>query len=200
MQNSKIKLRKYFVVFLPSSLSMVFCVFLSGAAIVLNQFESIKGFLELPRSFQLTRILASWADSLLTSTIGESRTETLVVGLFWAVVGLIVYMFLRSLARFAMELDDDLGARRLVWPRGTDRYLPLRQLAEQAVLRGVAVLLFLLVALGPLAAVVRGPILTGFLGPNKPLQYAVWFFAGILMWHILTVLMRLAALRARLFG
>lgn len=175
-------------------------VFLAGAAIVLNQFDMIKKYLQLPHDFQLTHVVAGWADTLLTHTIGASRTETLVVGLFWAVVGLIVYMFLRGLARLAIELDDDLGVRGFVWPKGTDRYRPLRVLGEQFAFRLAALIGFILLIFVPVAAVLRGPLFADFLGPNKVLQFVVWFVASLLVWHLVVIALRLVMLRARLLG
>jgi len=195
----KSKFKKYSSLFTPSPLSSIIGVFLSGMAIILNQFDFIKNQLQLPHNLQFGRMIAHWVDNLLTNTISQSRTETLVVGLFWAVVGLVVYLFLHGLARFILELDDDLDARRYVWPKGTDRYRPLRILTEQAAFRVVAIIILGIVIAGPLASVIRGPILIDFIGTNKPLQYVVWFIGGLVVWHLVAILLRLIALRARVF-
>jgi hypothetical protein len=200
MPGNKTKLQNYLSLFIPSALGMVFYVFLAGLTIVLNQFNFIKHFLELPQSLQVSRAVAGWADKVLTTTIGESRTEALVVGLFWALVGLVVYMFLRGLARFIIELDDDISVRRYVWPKGADRYRPLRILAEQAVFRLSALIALAIVIFGPLAAVLSGPVFIDFIGDNQVLQYVIWFLTGVLLWHIIVILLRLLALRARLLG
>jgi hypothetical protein len=200
MQVSKTKLQRYFILFTPSSLGLVFYVFLAGLGIVLNQFDMIKKYLELPHSLQVTHSVTGWVDQILTTTIGESGTGTFVVGLFWAVVGLVVYMFLRALARLAVELDDNLNARGFVWPKGANRYRPIKIFIEQAAFRLVASIALLIFVLGPLAAVLRGPVYVDFLGPSEPLQYVVWFVAGLLSWHIVVVLLRLITLRPRLLG
>jgi hypothetical protein len=199
MQYRKSKFKKYSSLFTPSALSIIIGVFLSGLVIVLNQFAVIKSELQLPQNLQFGRMIAKWVDNLLTNTISQARTEILVVGLFWAIVGLVVYMFLHGLARFILELDDDLDARRYVWPKGTDRYRPLRILAEQAAFRLVALIILGIVIAGPLSAVIRGPIFADFLGPSKPLQYVVWFIGSVAVWHLVAILLRLIALRARVF-
>lgn len=175
-------------------------MFLAAAVIVLNQFEDIQRYLQVPHDVELGRILALWLDQVLSGTIGESRTATLVVGVFWAVVGLVVYMFLRGLAQLAIELDDDLDSRKYVWPKGTDRYRPLRIFLEQVGFRLVAIFSLIFAIFWPVAAILRGPILVDFLGPNKIIQLTVWFFASVLTWHIVIILVRLMLLRARLFG
>ncbi len=206
---SKSNIKAYLGLFAPSSQGIVVYVLLSGLTVVLNQFDMIKKYLELPNDLQISRVLAGWADHLLMNTIGPSRTETLVVGLFWAVVGLGVYLFLCGLSRLVIELDDDLNVRGYVWPRGANRDRPLQVFAEQTAFRLVAVAALLIVVLDPLAAVFRGPVFVdylnslgsqGSLGSNQPLLYVVWFVAGFVTWHVVTVLMRLIALRARLFG
>ncbi|HEX8227293.1 MAG TPA: hypothetical protein VF572_05490 [Candidatus Saccharimonadales bacterium] len=194
------KLRNYLSLFLPSSLSAVFGIFLTALAMILNQIDSIKEYLQIPSNLELFRVLAGWADTLLKSTIGESKTDVLVVGFFWALVGIIVYMFLRALARFIIELDDDIAVRKYVWPKGADRSRPLRNWAQRAAFRLVATIVLALVLAGPLAAVIRGPVFVDFVGPSVILQNVIWFFAGLLVWHIVTILIRLMALRARLFG
>lgn len=179
---------------------MVFCVFLAGIGIVLNQFENIKKVMDVPNNLEVSRIFTGWADRALTGTIGESSTETLVVGLFWAIVGLAVYVFLRSLARIITDLDDDLDVSHYVWPKGANRYGPLKTFAEQTIFRLTAFVLLMLVFFGPLSAALHGPVLVDFLGPSKPLQYIVWFLAGFLVWHIITILLRLLVLKNRLFN
>lgn len=200
MDRKTSKLKTYFSLFTPSASGIVTYFFLAGLAIVLNQFDIVKQYLQLPHDFQFGHVVAGWADTFLTKTIGETRTETLVVGLFWAVVGMVVYLFLRGLARIAVELDDDLGIRGYVWPKGTDRYGPLRRLAEQFAFRLVAVVALIIVVFEPLAAVLRGPVFVDFLGPNHILQIVVWFVVAVIVWHVAVILLRLMTLRARLFG
>ena len=200
MKNAKSNPGAYLSLFIPSSQGTVLYVFLSGLTIVLNQFDLIQKYLQLPHDLQIVRTLASWADRALTNTIGVSSTETLVVGLFWAGVGLAVYFCLCGLSRLMIEFDDDLDVRGYVWPKGVNRDRPLREFAEKTAFRLIAIVGLLITVFGPLAAVLRGPLFVDFLGSNELLQYAVWFIAGFITWHVVVVLLRLIALRARLFG
>lgn len=195
----KSKIRKYASLFTPSLSGLVIYVFLATVSIILNQFKEVKQYLQLPYELDLLRMIAGWADQLLNNTIGESRTQVLVVGLFWALVGFGVYIFLRGLARIFIDLDDSLEVRHFVWPRGGNREEPLHTLEQQVAFRAAACIIFLIFIFVPLAAVLRGPILTDFLGPNLALQYTVWFAASVLAWHVAVVLLRLIVQRARLF-
>jgi hypothetical protein len=107
-------------------------------------------------------------------------------------------MFLRGLARYIAELDDGIEVRRYVWPKGADRSKPLRLTMERTAFRGFALFGLILVIFGPLPTIFRGPVMVGFLGENKILQYAVWFLAGLLIWHAIVVLLRLIMLKVRL--
>lgn len=196
--NSKTK--QYLHIFVPTGIGLVGYVSFALFIMFLNQFSMIQQVLQLPQDLNVGRTITGWLDSILSLTLGQSRTETLVVGLFWGMVGLGVYTFLHGVARFISELDEDIDERRFVWPRGTDRARPLVQLIERSVFR-VSVLVALLIFLFyPVAAVLRGPVLTSLAGSSKPLEYLVWFVAIVLSLHVSVVLLRLFAFRARLFG
>jgi len=183
------------MLFAPSWIGTIIYSFLSLFAIIVNQFADIRSFLEVPHNVQLMRIVTVWIDQSLTNVIGKSRTETLVVGLFWAIVGLVVYMFLRGVAQFLMNLEENFTARKYVWPRGTNRYAPIKRLAEQAILRLGALVGFVFVVFVPLAAVLRGPVFVDIIGDSMPIQYVVWFVASYLSWHLAVILLRLVTLR-----
>ncbi|HEX8182972.1 MAG TPA: hypothetical protein VF575_05230 [Candidatus Saccharimonadales bacterium] len=195
----KPKLKSYFSLFTPSPLGIVFYVFWSVLAIALNQIDAIQKVLQLPRGLDFIGAIARFADRVLTSAIGESSTQTLVVGLFWAGVGMVVYVFLRALSKLVVELDDDIDERRYVWPKGMNRSGPLLIFIEKGILRTVAAIALILTIIGPLATVISRPVFTDFLGSNKPLQYIVWFISSVIVWHVVVVLLRLVVLRARLF-
>jgi hypothetical protein len=200
MLNTKNKYQEYYMLLLPSSLSIVFCVFLALADMVLNQFESVKRVLQLPHSFDLWHIMTGWANDILIKTIGVNRTDVLVVGTFWGVVGLLVYVALRALARFFIEVDDDVSVRHFIWPKGADRTLPLRTLAVHTAFSVFAFIILVFITFGPLATVLRGPVFAGALGSNKAVQDIVWFITSVLMWHIFTIVLRLTVRRPRIFG
>lgn len=193
------KIKKYFSVFTPSAIGMVLYVSVMAFVIVLQQFDSIRQYLQLP-SFHFMEVFSLWLERFLTATIGESSTATLVVGLFWAVVGLGVYIFLRGIARFLTELGEGVEDRGNLWPRGVDRNRPLVEAAERIVSRIFAFFGLMILVLGPLPAVLSGPIWVDFIGPSKLVQILFWLPAGILTMHACVVMLRFVVFRARLLG
>lgn len=183
---------------MPTQLSAVICVTLAAATLVLNQVAFIKEYLQLPDGLQVFQTVTAGVDAALTSTIGESNTSVLVVGAFWAIVGLGVYLFLRGVAQYITELDDDIEVRRYVWPKGADRSKPLRVTAERTIFRALALVGLIMVVFGPLADTLKGPVFYDLVGPSDLVVDGVWFVASLLLWHLVVVLLRLLTLKVRL--
>jgi hypothetical protein len=187
-------------VFLPSPTGAVLYFAFAGIVLLFHQFELVRNLLQVPENVQFSRIFFNWADRALTGLIGESSTTTLVVGLFWAAVGVVVYILLLKLSRLLVELDADVSQRKFIWPRGADRTRPLKELFIRLLFRTGAIVMFLAVVTGPFAIALRGPIWGELIGPNQILRNVVWFFTIIVVTHVLVVLARLVALRQRLIN
>lgn len=197
MVNNTIKIKKYSNLFIPSGVGIVLYTFFSGLIIILNQFDAIKRYLQLPEDFQFVGLVMAWLDRTLTSSIGQGRTEVIVVGLFWAIVGLGVYLILGGVARFLTELSQGLDERRYLWPQGTNRNARLKETAQRIILRVAAFVGLIVVIFGPLLKLVGG---TFKVGSSSPLQYIIWFAAVWLVLHVCVILLRLMMLRPRLFS
>lgn len=182
----------------PSGIGWVMYVTMAGLLMVLHQFASIQQYLELPRNIEFARTVKLWLEQLLYNTLGDSWTETVVVGFFWAAVGLAVYVFLQGLAKTVFEFGQSINQRHYVWPQGTNRNQPIVQIIKRTLFQGVAAVLALVWFMQPLARVLDGPVMVGTLGPNIILQYLVWTLAIVLSLHILVILLRLVVLRRRL--
>ena len=179
---------------------MVLSVFLMGLVIFLHQIPEIEQYLQIPSGFNVLRLLSTWVDKVLTTVIGESRTETLVVGLFWAIVGLGVYIFLRGISRFANDVSEGFDERQYLWPKGADRNTGVSEATHRVGFQVLAFIAFLVVTFGPLQRVLSGPVWKGFIGPNPYLLLGIWLVAGLLVMHLWTVLLRLTLLRSRVFA
>ncbi len=186
--------------FLPSGIGLVLYASLAMLIMVLYQFGSIQQYLGLPRDIAFAQYVKNWLDETLYNTIRSGPTEAVVVGLFWAGVGLAVYVFLQGVSKSAFELEESINERHYVWPRGSDRNSPLLQVLERSVFQTVAGVLALFWFLQPLARVLDGPVFMASIGPNVLLQYVIWFLAIVLALHVLVVLLRMVALRRRLFA
>jgi hypothetical protein len=197
-QATKINMLKS--VLLPSGFSVVLTIFLMGLVVFLHQIPAIEQYLELPKNFSFAHIFSSWADKMLTTYIGESRTETLVVGLFWAGVGLCVYIFLRGISHFATDVSQGFDERQYLWPKGADRNAGVSEATRRVGFQILAFIGLLVVTFGPLQRILGGPIWQGFIGPDNILQMTVWFVVGCFVMYLWIVLLRLALLRARVFS
>jgi hypothetical protein len=199
MYPSAQKIKSFLSVLAPSALGGVFYTFFAVLTIFLNQFEVIQQYLQVPLNIHLGRTIASWLDHLLTATIGETQTDTLVVGLFWALVGLAVYAFLRGIARFINELGEGMEVRGFLWPKGVSRNKAIFEVIERAVFRLVALVAFLWLLFSPLALLLSGPVFVDFIGSSRPMQLIVWFAFLWLTLHLAVVAARLVMLRQRIF-
>jgi hypothetical protein len=194
VQNKKTEI--YRALLLPSAIGAVFYTFASALIIFLHQFTFIEHYLQIPDNVNFLRMFLGWLDRTVTAIIGETRTEVIVVGLFWAVVGLGVYIFLLGIARFISDLSAGVDERRYVWPKGVDRNQALRQAIQRIIFRILAFDGLVIVILGPLSRLLNGPVH----GYTAPVKYIIWF---VLLWftmHLAVVLIRLTALKPRLFG
>jgi hypothetical protein len=198
MQNKKSKL--YLMLLTPSAMSAVFYTFLAGMIVLLHQFQFIEQYLQIPGNVNFMRMFLDWLDRTATSLLGDTVIETAVVGLFWAIVGLCVYVFLRGLVQFISDIAAGADERTYVWPRGTNRNRALMEALERVMLRTFAFLGLAVVVLGPLARATNGPVLLGLAGGNAVLKYVVWFIVLWLLMHLSVVLMRLIMLKPRIFG
>lgn len=178
---------------------MVVYVSLAGLIMVLHQFSSIQQYLGLPRNIQFAQFVKDTLDVVLNSSLGQGKTEVFVVGFFWALVGLGVYVFLRGVAKAMFDLGESLDQRGFVWPKGTNRYRPLLETLQRLVFRFVITLLILFWLLQPLARVLDGPVFASALASSNILLYVVWAAVMVLSFHVFIILVRLFALRARLF-
>lgn len=194
------KTKPFRSVLVPSGIGVVFYVTLAAVIVFLHQFVAIKQYLQLPHDLNVGRMISTALDTALTQTIGETRTQALVVGLFWAIVGLGVYLFLRGVARLMTDLGEGYDGRGYMWPKGTSRNQALREAMERNIFRILAFIGLLIALFGPLSQVLSGPPWVEFIGPSVPLQLTIWFFAILAVVHLCVVLLRLTVLRPRLFG
>jgi hypothetical protein len=199
MVNGQSKIKTYLNLFIPSGFGVVIYTFLAALLVFLHQFSAIERYLDLPTHFQFSPIFLHWLDTGLTRLIGEARTQTLVVGLFWAGVGLGVYVFLHGVSRFLNDLGEGIDQRKYFWPKGTNRNRPLFEALERFFFRFVALVALLYVVFGPLAHVLGGPILKDVVGSSLAIQLSVWFVAIWLMLHVCVILVRLVILKPRIF-
>ncbi len=185
-------------VFSPSAIGVVWYLFFSGLVFSLHQLPAIQQYLRIPRDFNVARLLSSGLEDVLNSLIGSGRTAALVVGAFWAVVGLIVYLFLRGIAQFITELGEGMEQREFVWPNGTNRNRRLIEAGERVLFRVLAFAGLVFMVFVPGAHLLEGPIFVDWIGPDVFLRSVVWLLVSIFVLHICVVFTRLVLLRPRI--
>lgn len=186
--------------FTPSAIGVVLYTFLAVLFIVLNQFSFVEQYMQIPHNFQLTHVIFTNLDHILTRVLGESRTAVFVVAAFWAVVGLGVYVFLLGVIHFINDLGNGYEARGLVWPKGANRNHELAAAFQRIALQTFAFIALIYVVFQPMAAVINGPVFVDFIGPSLIMQFIGWFIASWLTMHVFVVLLRLVVLKPRLFS
>lgn len=193
------KTQKYLNVFVPSGLEMVFIVSVALMLPVLHYFEVIQQYIGLSGSLNIGSILKGWLDTLLNSTLGQGFTETFVVGLFWAMVGLGVYIFLRGVMKLLFDISESMGERGYVWPRGADRHRPMVVAIERTSFQVVVALILFFWVVQPVVRLLEGPVFVDAIGQSMILQYIIWVVLTVLSLHFAVVLLRLVLLRERVF-
>lgn len=178
---------------------MVLYISFAAALLVLHQFQIIQQYLGLPRNIEFARVVKSWLDLGLNSILGQGLTQTFVVGFFWAIVGLGVYVFLRGIMKVMFDIGEGIDQRGYVWPQGANRYQPLLNALQRISFRFVFAVALIFWMFQPLARILDGPVFVDLIGPSRILQYIIWFFVAVATLHVTVILARLFALRERLF-
>jgi hypothetical protein len=188
----------YISLFMPSAIGLVLYTTIAGMVILLHQFDFIKQYLQIPREVDFLRMFTGWVDRVVISSFGESMTAMIVVGVFWAFVGLGVYIFLRGIAHFIAELSEGVEARSYLWPKGVSRNSAFVDASMKVAFRIFATIGLILMVLGPLVRLLDGAVFVDFIGQNAVLQSVVWFICMWLTLHVCVVLARLIVLKPRL--
>jgi hypothetical protein len=174
---------------------------LMAVTIIIHQFASIRQALGIPGGIDLQRMVSGSLDTFATHIFGQSRTNTVVVALFWAIVGVFVYVLVLGISGAMREFGSDIKERSYLWPREANPHKPLKGLIERVGVHMLAIVILALYVFLPLAVVLHGPLLLGSsLAQTSGLLYATWFVLGTITWHGLTVVLRLLFLRDRLLG
>ncbi len=169
--------------------------------IVIHQFSSIRHSLGIPGGIDIQHLLSSWLNSFVTHVFGQTHTNTAVVALFWAIVGVFVYVLVLGVMGSLRELGSDIEERTYLWPQGANPHSPLVGFFERAGVHVVALVILALYIFYPLAIVLHSPsFISGATAHSSLIVDVIWFVVGTIVWHGLVVVLRLLFLRNRIFG
>lgn len=189
----------------PSGLSILVSVTFTGLIILANSFASLREKMQIDVwNFDLREIIFGSLSDFLTGLIGQQAADAIVLGLIWAVVGLLVYMAMYGISRIITELGHDLEEMHFIWPKGTDRRRPVIDLIKRVSFQIIAgiILFSYIFNIGDLLLTYRLPSIFGLDGfdSNPFVKAAVFIIIAMLLLHLLVVLLRLTTLKRRVFG
>jgi hypothetical protein len=138
---------------------------------------------------------------LLTHSLHGYANNFFLV-LFWVIVGIIMYSLLRGLASIFLDLETSLEERDYLWPAYSDPNKDLRVFIGKASFRLAVFILVLVYCLTVVPRVLHG--LNNLLdrggdGPRTSLHVLFFLAIAWLLAQGFVVLLRLLALRPRLF-
>lgn len=183
---------------------MYFC--LAIVTLLTINTQAVRSFLLIPDDFSLQTALLGSIEHWLAGIIGEQLAATLITGLFWGLIGIIVYFLIRVFGNFSNELGSDLVITRYMHPRGDDTYSPLKALMLRIffhVVIAACMVLYINFFISQLLPLISDT-LSGITAHwnNASYLYAAGKIVVIemLSLHILVVFVRLLLLRKRVFG
>ena len=139
--------------------------------------------------------------SLLTHSL-HGYADNFFLVLFWVVVGIIIYCLLRGLANIFLDLETSLEERNYLWPTYADRNKELRTFITKFGFRLAIFILLLVYSLIVVPKVLHG--LNNLLNQGGDevrtgLHSLLFLAIAWLLAQIFVILLRLLALRPRLF-
>lgn len=190
---------------MPTVIEIAVYAFLALFTLAVSNIEAINNFLLIPADFSFKTAILGSLEDLLAQLVGERAAATLITGLFWGLIGMLVYLFLWLFSNFSTEFSNDLAMSKFMHPKGVDRF---------SALKGLVFRLIFQICIGILFVVYLNMLITVFL-PLWSTRYNngvdAWpdlaaiggliltLLSEVLAFHILTVLLRLLLLRKRLF-
>ncbi len=190
---------------LPTGLELIAYFLIGLATVLFSNFNAIEHVLFQSSDISFHQTTVHFLDKELGKLLGEKGTSTLVVGVFWGVVGVIVYTFLWLVSHFSAAVSTNFAVRKYIYPKGADPNQPLKAFFIRSLFRLVSTLvllfylhLFVQVLLPQWAwafqhLVQRWPEL-GSIG-----KAVLMLIVEIGALHAIAILLRLALLRTRVF-
>lgn len=206
MQNQKSKFMALLTWLLPSGSEWVIGITFTFVTLAVSNSVVFRDMIFVPQDFQVKTAALDSLSTLIESVFGDQIARSGVVAIFWAIVGLLVYILIWLGLNFSNELGNDLAVTKYVHPRNIDTHSPLRDLISKILFQFVAlfVLIFYInLMVGTLLPYIGGMFKTTIQQwPSKiSTKYAIFgFVAEIVALHAFVVLVRALTLRKRIFG
>jgi hypothetical protein len=197
--------RQKFEILLPTAIGMIGYAIFAVICLVLSNYRAIQ------RTFHISSDLPSQVlqynlriiSDVLTNIFGKSTADTIQLGIFWAIIGWGVYILIFEIQVLMSNFGHSLAETTYVRPKYSNRFQAIQEFFIKFLAR-IVILVVLVVYLETLL----GYLFKNILGrhsaqndlPTPPLTYFLLFGALLLLFHGLTILLRLLLLKKRLLG
>jgi hypothetical protein len=196
----------YTNIFRPSAAGVVIYSILSIVLLLLQQIPNFQPYLELPSNWHVGSIILVVLNDFLLKLFGTSKLDTIVLSIFWMVVGLVVYLFLKSAIAFCVEMAQDIDeTKNFVHPQQPNEASEFKQLITRGFFRLFVLIIAVFYFIWMVEFFAHGK------AANVPI-FGQWFesfplFRDISIFivqcfalYVFTILLRLVLIRKRLFG
>lgn len=188
----------------PTASGSLMYAVITGLVWLTHDIDAIRHYFQIPDDASLGRDILSLMNTALVHVLG-AHVNTVVLGLLWAMVGLVVYVVTMEIIRGFAELREGVQARHYIWASNRNRNQPLEGwLARTGVRLGAFLAsIFYLVFVVSYATdwqVGTSTVWQQWLTSHQVCANVFLVAVSLVVWHGLAVLLRLITLRARLFG
>ncbi|MDB5164090.1 MAG: hypothetical protein JWS12_708 [Candidatus Saccharibacteria bacterium] len=190
----------------PTGLEVFVYIFVAIVTVTVCNLSFFKQSLFIPNNLNPYNSTLDSINQLVQKIFGERIAGSLSLGIFWGLVGMIVYVIIWLLQNFSTELNNDLAMTKYIVPRGGDPESPIRSFLSLSLFRFMILLLFIFyVNLVFRALLPRWLQHYQGLTHNWPHSRYMWgavfsMIGQIITLHGFVVFTRLLFLRKRIFG
>lgn len=205
MQTQQDRLRLAVSWLTPSVSELIIYIIISIFTLIVSNISFVRSFIYAPKDFNIINLVLNSISYLLNRFVGVGTTRTVVVVVFWALIGLLVYSLIWVFGSFSDELGNDLALTKYVHPRNVDTSSPLRLFLYKTLFR------LMILIIGIFYLVIFWKALLPFVMNNYRSALAAWPKLGslraglvgmvvqIIGLHAFIVLARLLFLKKRIF-
>lgn len=190
----------------PTATGVIVAVIMATTNLFIHQVHSFQHYLNVPTNWHVGSAFLVLVNNLLLKLLGTNRVDTVVLSIFWVLVGMVVYIFLKAAIAFFVEMGEDIvESGHYLQPQNRGRQKELSQLIKNGLFRLVVLIITVFYFVWMLTFFSRNSIssttaIGQWLVTFPAIQAGILFILQCLCWGVLTILLRLIWMRNRLFG
>ena len=141
-QNNKFKPILYWLS--PSGSGLIIYLALGSLTLAVSNASFFQNFFDLPKDFQLGTAVLDSISQLVERFVGDHIARSAIVAIFWAIVGLFVYVLIWAVINYSDEFGDDLAATKYLHPRNFKSSSPLREFISRSIFQCLVIIILIL--------------------------------------------------------